>query len=68
MNNLQANYELILTELQKLTKTDNFYFKLIKPKLSDIEIVSLIVLAKYKSIGFEHQLFKGNIGLELVSK
>lgn len=68
MSNLQANYELILTELQKLIKTDNFYFKPIKPKLSDIEIVSLIILAEYKSIDSEYQLFREIQGLEISSK
>ena len=42
MSNLEANYELILTELRKQTKTENFYFKPIKPKLSDIKLVSLV--------------------------
>ena len=65
MSNLQANYELILTELRKLTKAENFYFKPIKPKLSDIEVISLIVLAEFKSIDSEHQLFREIQGLEI---
>lgn len=68
MSNLQANYELILTELRKLTKTENFYFKPIKPKLSDIEVISLIVLAEFKSIDSEHQLFREIQGLDIGSK
>ena len=68
MSNLQANYELILTELRKLTKTENFYFKSIKPKLSDIEVISLIVLAEFKSIDSEHQLFREIQGLDIGSK
>ncbi|WP_278036511.1 IS982 family transposase [Flavobacterium nitratireducens] len=68
MSNLEANYELILTELRKLTKTENFYFKPIKPKLSDIELISLIVLAEFKSIDSEHQLFREIKGLDISSK
>lgn len=68
MSNLEANYELILTELRKLTKTENFYFKPIKPKLSDIELISLIILAEFKSIDSEHQLFREIKGLNIASK
>ena len=68
MSNLEANYELILTELRKLTKTENFYFKPIKPKLSDIELISLIILAEFKSIDSEHQLFREIKGLDISSK
>ena len=68
MSNLEANYELILTELRKLTKTENFYFKPIKPKLSDIELISLVVLAEFKSIDSEHQLFREIKGLDIGSK
>lgn len=68
MSNLEANYELILTELRKLTKTENFYFKPIKPKLSDIELISLIVLAEFKSIDSEYQLFREIKGLDIASK
>ena len=36
MNNLDAIYDFILNELRKLTLNENFYFKPIKPKLSDL--------------------------------
>lgn len=69
MNNFQASYELILKELRKISDTDNFYFKPITPKLSDIELVSLILLAEYKSIDSECQLFRDiktiDIGLKI---
>lgn len=68
MSNLKANYELILTELRKLTKTENFYFKPVKPKLSDIELISLTILAEFKSIDSEHQLFREIQGLDIGSK
>ena len=68
MSNLQVNYELILAGLQKLTKNENFYFNPIKTKLFDIEIISLITLAKFKSIDCERQLFIDLRDLILVQK
>jgi hypothetical protein len=58
MNNLEASYGLILKELRKISNRENFYFKPITPKISDIELISLINLAEYKSIDSEHQLFR----------
>jgi hypothetical protein len=58
MNNLKASYGLILKELRKISNRENFYFKPITPKISDIELIGLINLAEYKSIDSEHQLFR----------
>ena len=58
MSNLEASYKLILKELRKISKKENLYFKPIKPKLSDIELISLIILAEFRSIDSEHQLFR----------
>ena len=44
--------------MQKIAGTDNLYHKPIKPKLSDIELISLIILAEFKSIDSEYQLFR----------
>ena len=41
MNNLDAIYDFILNELRKLTLNENFYFKPIKPKLSDLELIAI---------------------------
>lgn len=68
MNNLIASYKLILKELMDISDKDNFYFKPLKPKLSDIELISLIITAEYKSIDSEHQLFRELMGTELESK
>lgn len=68
MSNLEASYKLILNELRKISDTDNFYFKPIKPKLSDIELISLIILAEYKSIDSECQLFRDIKGFDIESK
>ena len=57
MSNLEASYKLILIELRKIAEFENMYFKPIKPKLSDIELISLMILAEFKSIDSEHQLF-----------
>lgn len=68
MSNLEASYKLILRELRKLSELDDFYFKPIKPKLSDLELISLILLAEFKSIDSEHQLFREIKGFEIESK
>ena len=68
MSNLEASYKLILNELRKISNSDNFYFKPITPKLSDIELISLILLAEYKSIDSECQLFREIKGFDIESK
>ncbi len=47
MNNLDAIYDFILKELRKLTIKENFYFKPIKLKLSDLELIAIIFSAEY---------------------
>ena len=68
MSNLEANYKLIFKELSKISDEENFYFKPVKPKLSDLEVISLIVLAEFKSIDSEHQLFREIKGWEIETK
>lgn len=68
MSNLEASYELILKELRKISEKENLYFKPIKPKLSDLELISLMMLAEFKSIDSEHQLFREIKGFEIESK
>lgn len=68
MHNFKASYELILKELRKLSDKDNFYFKPITPKVSDIELIGLIIWAEYKSIDSEHQLFRDLKGTHLEGK
>lgn len=38
MSNFEASYKIILKELREISKSENFYFKPIMPKLSDIEV------------------------------
>ena len=68
MSNLEASYKLILIELRKIAEFENMYFKPIKPKLSDIELISLMILAEFKSIDSEHQLFREIKGFEIASR
>lgn len=68
MSNFEASYKIVLNELQKISSSENFYYKPIKPKLSDLELISLIILAEYKSIDSEHQLFRDLKGTSLESK
>lgn len=58
MNNLDAIYNFILNELKKLIPDENFYFKPIEPKLSDLQIIALNISAEYLSIDSEYQLFR----------
>ncbi|WP_417430982.1 hypothetical protein [Halpernia sp.] len=58
MNNLDAIYDFIINELRKLSKNENFYFKPIKPKLSDLELTAINISAEYLSIDSEYQLFR----------
>lgn len=55
MNNLDAIYDFILNELRKLTLNENFYFKPIKPKLSDLELIAINISAEYLSLDSEYQ-------------
>jgi len=68
MSNLEASYKLILEELSKISDSDNFYFKPITPKLSDLELISLIILAEFKSIDSEYQLFRDIKDFDIGSK
>lgn len=65
MNNLYAIYDFILNELRKLTIKENFYFKPIKPKLSDLKLIAINISAEYLSIDSEHQLFRYLSNLKL---
>lgn len=58
MNNFEQSYEIILKELRKLSDKDNFYYKPRTPKMSDLELVGLIITAEYKSIDSEYQLIR----------
>ena len=47
-----------MKNLRKIQKEENCGFKPVKPKLSDLELVSLNIAAKQKGIDSEYQLFR----------
>lgn len=58
MHDFQANYDKILDVLQQIEPNSNFISKRKKPKLSDIELISINLTAEYMSIDSECQLFR----------
>ena len=58
MSNLIRKYELILKTFREISLVDNFYYKPIKPKLSDLELITLSVVAESSGIDSEYQLFR----------
>lgn len=58
MSNLIRKYELILKTFREISSMDNFYYKPIKPKLSDLELITLSVVAESSGIDSEYQLFR----------
>jgi len=57
MNNLIQNYEIILNHLNKTCGDIESFTQIRKPKLSNLELVSLNLTAEYMSINTELQLF-----------
>lgn len=60
-----AIYEFILEQLRKLLNKDNFYFKPVKPKLSDTELIALSLTADCLSKDSERDLFRYIQGTKL---
>lgn len=58
MNNIEASYEKILEVLQSITVEMNFLNQKRKPRLSDIELISIDLTSIYMSIDSEYQLFR----------
>ncbi len=58
MNNLNAIYERILEVLQKISKQQLMSYQRRKPKLSDLELISLSLTAEYLGIDSENDLFR----------
>lgn len=58
MNNLIQKYDLILKTFREMAISDNFYFKPIKPKLSDLELITLSIIAESSGLDSEYQLFR----------
>jgi hypothetical protein len=58
MNNFIQNYEIILKHLQDLKVNCDVFCQIRKPKLSNLEIISMNLTAEYMSIDSECQLFR----------
>ena len=58
MNNLIQNYEIILNHLNKTCGDIESFAQIRKPKLSNLELVSINLTAEYMSINTELQLFR----------
>ena len=58
MNNLEASYNKILKTIKKLEQRDNYLLQIRKPKMSDLELVSLSLTAEYMGIDSEYELFR----------
>ena len=65
MHNLIQNYGFILNEFNKLGIENSFYYKPIKPKMTDLQLVALNLTAEYCGIDSERQLFRLIAGTEL---
>lgn len=58
MSNLESSYIKILSVLQLLNPKSNFLNQIRTPKLSDIEVIALILTAEYLNIDSERELFR----------
>jgi hypothetical protein len=58
MSNISANYERILEVLRKISKEQLLTYQRRKPKLSDLELISLSLTAEFMSIDSEMDLFR----------
>ena len=68
MNNLVQNYKIILKELTKNCSNIESFTQIRQPKLSNIELVALILTSEYMSYNSELQLFRAISGTELGTK
>ena len=67
MNNLIANYERILEVLRKISKENLLPYQQRKPKMSDLELISLNLTAEFMGLDSENHLFR-NLPASLKSK
>ncbi|EDP97683.1 transposase [Kordia algicida OT-1] len=58
MHNFQANYDKILEVLKSLNTKMDYLHQIRKPKLRDLELVSIDLTSEYMSIDSECQLFR----------
>lgn len=58
MSNLERSYTKILSVLQQLNHQSNFLEQIRIPKLSDLEVIALILTAEYLNVDSERELFR----------
>ena len=58
MNNLLANYERILEVLRKISTDTLLIYQRRRPKLFDLELISLVLTAEFMGIDSENHLFR----------
>ena len=58
INNLSANYERILEVLRKISKEQLLTYQRRKPKMSDLELISLNLTAEFMGLDSENDLFR----------
>lgn len=58
MNNLNSNYERILEVLKKISKEQLLSYQRRKPKMSDLELISLTLTSEFMGIDSENDLFR----------
>jgi len=58
MSNLESSYTKILSVLQQLNNESNFLNQRRTPKLSDIELIALVITADYLGVDSERELFR----------
>ena len=58
MNNLRASYERILEILRKISKETLQPYQRRRPKMSDLEVISLSLTAEYMGFDSENHLFR----------
>ena len=57
INDLNSNYKRILEVLRKVSKEQLLTYQRRKPKMSDLELISLSLTAEFMSIDSENDLF-----------
>lgn len=58
MNNLEASYNKILKTIKSVEEKESYFHQIRKPKMNDIELVSLVLTAEYLGIDSEYELFR----------
>lgn len=58
MNNLEASYNKILKTIKNVEEKESYFHQIRKPKMKDIELVSLVLTAEYLGIDSEYELFR----------